>query len=52
MRRLKSYGLIAGLTYTEMRRMRPGEIMDYYIWRQGYDDQEHGVKRKKTRCED
>jgi len=32
-----------------MMRMPPGLVMDLYIYRQRYDDQEHGVKRKKAK---
>ncbi len=46
-RQLISYGLISGLTYTEMRRMAPGKICDMYVYRLRYDDMEHGIRRKK-----
>ncbi len=36
-RALYSRGLIAGLSYTEMRHMLPGMIMDMYVWRSKYD---------------
>ena len=33
--------------------MSPGEICDLYMYRQKYDDVEHGIKRKKEpRCAD
>lgn len=40
-----SWGLIAGLTLPEINRMRPGEVMDLFIYRRNYDDQQHGVMR-------
>ena len=40
------WGLVAGLTYTEMGEMTPGMIVDMYIWRRKYDDQQHGIKRE------
>lgn len=40
------WGLVAGLTYTEMGEMSPGMIVDLYIWRRTYDDQQHGIKRE------
>ena len=40
------WGLVAGLTYTEMGDMTPGMIVDMYIWRRKYDDQQHGIKRE------
>ena len=40
------WGLVAGLTYTEMRRMKPGLIVDCYVWRRAYDDDQHGIKRE------
>lgn len=36
-RRVVSCGLIAGLTKTEIHRMRPGEVLDYYFYRMRYD---------------
>ena len=44
-RRIVSWGLIAGLTYTEMQGMQPGMILDEFILRRNYDDQMHGIKR-------
>lgn len=32
-----SYGLTAGLTRKEIDRMKPGEIMDLYVYRQEHD---------------
>lgn len=46
-RTVTSFGLIAGITYTETRSMTPGELCDYYIQRQAYDDQQHGIKRSE-----
>ena len=40
------WGLIAGLTFTEMQEMPPGMIIDLYIWRRTYDDTQHGLKRE------
>ena len=42
-----SYGLIAGLKYHEMMRMKPGMVLDLFIYRRNYDDQQHGIKRSK-----
>lgn len=45
--------MIAGLSYAEARRAKPGEIMDLYIYRRKYDDEQHGIKRKAVnRCAD
>lgn len=53
LRTVISRGLIAGLTYAEMMRMRPGFVIDMYIARQRYDDEQHGIRRKKqARCAD
>ena len=41
-----SWGLIAGLSLPEINRMRPGQVMDLYIYRRNYDDVQHGVIRK------
>ena len=40
-----SWGLIAGLTLPEINRMRPGAVMDLYIYRRNYDDQLHRIMR-------
>lgn len=41
-----SWGLIAGLKKEEVDRMRPGEVMDLYIYRRNYDDVMHGIRRE------
>lgn len=52
-RRVTAFGLIAGLTYAEVRRAQPGAVIDLYIYRQRYDDEQHGIKRgARKRCED
>lgn len=40
------YGLVAGLAFSEMGEMPPGMIVDFYIWRRTYDDQQHGIRRE------
>lgn len=40
-----SLGLIAGLSLPEINRMRPGAVMDLFVYRRNYDDQQHGVLR-------
>ena len=39
-------GLVAGLTFTEMGAMSPGMIIDCYVWRRAYDDEQHQIKRE------
>lgn len=46
------YGLTAGLTFSEMRRMAPGLVCDLYVYRMRYDDQQHGIRRKKEKIYD
>jgi len=29
-----------------MQDMTPGMIVDMYIWRRQYDDEQHGIKRE------
>lgn len=41
-----SRGLIAGLRLPEINRMKPGAVMDLYIYRRNYDDIQHGVIRE------
>lgn len=36
--RVVSYGLIAGLTKKEIDRMRPGTVLDLYVYRRKYDE--------------
>ena len=40
-----SWGLIAGLSFEETNRMRPGAVMDLYIYRRNYDDIQSGIVR-------
>ena len=47
-----SYGLIAGLRVDEMMDMRPGDILDLFIYRRDYDDQEHHIRRETERIYD
>lgn len=44
---LISYGLMAGLGYTDILRLRPGEVMDLFLYRRDYDGALHGVKWEK-----
>lgn len=46
------YGLTAGLTFSEMHRMAPGLVCDLYVYRMRYDDQQHGIRRKKEKIYD
>lgn len=48
-RRVTAWGLIAGLPYDRLPLMAPGLICDLYIYRQRYDDTEHGITRKKEK---
>ena len=32
-----SWGLIAGMRLEEIHRMRPGQVMDLYLYRRKYD---------------
>ena len=41
-----SRGLIAGLTLKETLDAQPGFVMDLYLLRRRYDDQQHGITRK------
>ena len=41
-----SWGLIAGLRVEEIHRMRPGAVMDLFIYRRNYDDVQHGIMRE------
>ena len=41
-----SWGLIAGLNLDEIHRMKPGAVMDLYIYRRNYDDIQHWITRE------
>lgn len=41
-----SFGLIAGLRVEEIHRMRPGAVLDLFIYRRNYDDVQHGIRRE------
>ena len=41
-----SWGLTAGLSLDEIHKMRPGQVMDLFIYRRNYDDIQHGVIRE------
>ena len=47
-RRCASYALIAGVNWPEAERMAPGFIMDLYLARRAYDDDQHGIRRTRT----
>ena len=47
-RRCASYALIAGVNWPEAERMAPGFIMDLYLARRAYDDDQHGIRRTHT----
>ena len=37
--------MIAGLSWTETRAARPGAMLDLFVLRRAYDDEQHGIKR-------
>ena len=44
-RAVTAWGLIAGVSITEQRDVRPGLLLDLYVMRRAYDDEQHGIKR-------
>lgn len=46
-RQVVSYGMIAGLRLDEIMRTPPGMVIDLYLYRRDYDDQQHMLVRKK-----
>lgn len=42
-----SWGLIAGLNLEEIHRMRPGAVLDLFIYRRRYDDVMHWITREE-----
>ena len=43
-RKLLSWGLIAGLSFNDMRGMAPGLVLDLYIRRREYDYTLNGIQ--------
>jgi len=41
-----SWGLIAGLSLAEIHRMRPGAVIDLFLYRRQYDDVLHYITRE------
>ena len=41
-----SMGLTAGWSLPEINRMKPGAVMDLFIYRRNYDDVMHGIMRE------
>lgn len=39
-------GLTAGLSLSEIHRMKPGAVTDLFIYRRNYDDVMHGIIRE------
>jgi hypothetical protein len=42
-----SWGLIAGLALPEINRMKPGQVMDLFLYRRKYDDIMHWIQREE-----
>lgn len=42
-----SWGLIAGLSLEEIHRMKPGAVLDLFIYRRRYDDVTHWITREE-----
>lgn len=51
-RQVTGYGLIAGVSVQDQRRMRPGCLCDLYIQRQRYDDIQHKIRREQRILQD
>lgn len=51
-RRLTSWALTAGLSLRDAARRTPGEIVDLYVYRRQYDDEQHRIIREKRQCYD
>lgn len=46
-RRIAGYGLIAGVSIADQRTCQPGMLVDWYLQRQKYDDEQHQLRRKR-----
>jgi hypothetical protein len=38
--------LIAGIALSEQNARTPGFLMDMFVYKRRYDDQQHGIKRE------
>lgn len=45
--RLLGMALQAGLTEEQAWSTHPGRIHDLWLWRREYDDEQHGIERKR-----
>lgn len=45
--RIAGYGLIAGVPIADQRTCQPGMLVDWYLQRQKYDDEQHQLRRKR-----
>lgn len=46
-RQVVSYGMIAGLSLSEIMRTPPGMVLDLFLYRRDYDDQLHRLRRRR-----
>ncbi len=46
-RKVTGWGLVAGISLAEQEELTPGMVCDLFAVRMEYDDQQHGVRRKK-----
>ena len=37
--------MIAGVSLTEQKELKPGFLLDLYVLKRAYDDEQHGIKR-------
>lgn len=43
-----AWGLIAGLSWSEMMTLRPNLVCDLFFARREYDDEQHQLRRQKN----
>lgn len=47
-REMRAWALTAGLSFSEAGLLPPGEVVDLFIYRRRYDDEQHQITRKGT----
>ena len=45
--RLVLWGMMCGLTETEAWLSNPGKLVDLFLWKREYDDEQHQLERAK-----
>ena len=50
--RLLGYAMQVGMTEPQAWAANPGRILDLFLWKREYDDEQHGIKRRRQGGDD